>query len=410
MMTFAELEKKYNDTLHAAIEMDEAGALAQKANKFPVASQKYTEASALYAQAASIMLDISEMCTLADAQEMQKSVDRLIDIARELKSMAADLAENRVPDPPKPDPALKAQEDDDSPIFIPSEIPEESFDDIAGLEGAKQTVMRTIINPVLHPDLYDRFHIHKSGGLLLFGPPGGGKTMMARAIAHHANLPFFAIRCSDIVGKFFGEAEKRVKALFAAAREAARQHGGVLIFLDEAESLACRRGSNSTVMNRLVPELLSQMDGFEKFDGHVIVIFATNRPGDLDPAFLRHGRLAHHVYVPLPDVEVRRALLTSRLGEIPCLGEIDIETLAQATERFSCADLVQLIDSSCMPAIERGIDLKATGVKTPEVFLTQEDLNLTLPTRHPSVEPAEIARLEKWMKNYGMTIPQPNCA
>lgn len=397
MMHYDDLERRYDQLLHEAMELDERAIYAQKQGDFRKAAQDYARASALYAQAAGVLVEISDQYGPADRAEVHKSVDRLIAISRQLKETAAALEST----PPAQAAPLPTLEEEDSVSFTAASRGSVTFDDIAGLEHAKQLIMDEIINPLLHKELYDRFHIESNGGLLLFGPPGGGKTMMARAVAAQANMAFFSVKCSDIVGKYFGEAEKHVQSLFNAAREARN----AVIFMDEAEALACRRGGNSTVMNRLVPELLAQMDGFDKFDGHIIVIFATNRPYDLDPAFLRPGRLPNHCYIPLPDLEVRRTFLRKLVDERPCQGPVDVEDLARRTERFSCADLVNLVKRSCQHPINRSIRRKHAGETAPDEFLTQDDLNSALSQLHPSVEPDEIARLEKWMKKIGMAYP-----
>lgn len=403
MMNFDDLEKRYNQLLHEAMELDENAIYSQRQGNSKKAAQESMQASSLYAQAASVLVEISDQYGPDDRAEVHKSVDRLIQISRQLRENAAAL-ENTPPvsasSPPNTHP-LPTQDTEEQTIFAASSKPSVTFADIAGLDHAKQLIMDEIINPLLHRELYERFHMENNGGLLLFGPPGGGKTMMARAIAAEANMAFFSVRCSDIVGKYFGEAEKHVQALFNAAREAKN----AVIFMDEAEALACRRGGNSTVMNRLVPELLSQMDGFERFDGRIIVIFATNRPYDLDPAFLRPGRLPNHCYIPLPDENVRRAFLKKLVDERPCQGAVDVDELARRTEHFSCADLANLVKRSCQRPINRSISRKKSGEAAPEEFLTQEDLNLALSTLHPSVEPEENARLEKWMKKIGMAYP-----
>lgn len=407
-MNFDDLEARYNQLLHEAMELDENAIYSQKQGDNKRAAQESLQASSLYAQAASILVEISEQYGPDDRAEVRKSVDRLIQVSRQLRENAARL-EAAPPAPASPTPPapkgnvlpLPTQDADDQVVYRPSNKSGVTFEDIVGLDHAKQLIMDEIINPLLHKELYARFRMENNGGLLLFGPPGGGKTMMARAIATEANMAFFPVRCSDIVGKYFGEAEKHVQALFNAAREARN----AVIFMDEAEALACRRGGNSTVMNRLVPELLSQMDGFERFDGRIIVIFATNRPYDLDPAFLRPGRLPNHCYIPLPDVNVRRAFLQKLVEERPCRGAIDVDDLAQKTERFSCADLVNLVKRSCQQPINRSIRRLKAGEAAPEEFLTQEDLTLALSALHPSVEPEENARLEKWMKKIGMAYP-----
>ncbi len=397
-MNQEELYEIYLQILQEAMQADESAAAADRDGKFQKAASLYQRASELYGKAAAALMDLIETCDAQDQPDFEKSVDRLISVSKELKQLAAETARKQG----KSDQKTTIAEGEDGSVFVPEGVrPQVTFEDVAGLYEAKQLVMDEIINPLLHRELYERFHIENNGGLLLFGPPGSGKTMLARAIANKADMAFFSVRCSDIVGKYFGEAEKHVRALF----EAARASKNAVVFLDEAEALACRRGGNSTVMNRLVPELLSQMDGFEKFDGHLIVIFATNRPYDIDPAFLRPGRLPNHCYIPLPDLKVRRQFLQQMLDERPCRGPIDIELLAKETDRFSCADLANLIKRACQLPVNRSIRKKMAGEQAPEEYLTWEDLDKTRKTLHPSVEEAEIRRLEKWMKQVGMQMP-----
>lgn len=388
------MEEQYLQYFHKAVALDDKAHELENTGRNEDVARLFKQASSMYAHAAAILLDNMEQYDLEEQQDVQKSVDRLIDASREMKQKAEMLNKHRSDmdheDPPS---FLPVQEEEMDIDMKDAEKDEIQFDDIAGLEDAKQLVMDEIINPLLYKRLYSRFKVENNGGLLLFGPPGGGKTMMARAIAGQANMAFFSVRCSDIVGKYFGEAEKHVQALFEAAREAKN----AVIFFDEAEALACRRGGNSTVMNRLVPELLSQMDGFQKDEGHIIVIFATNRPYDLDPAFLRPGRLPNHCYIPLPDYNVRRTFLQKLVANRPCQGAIDTEALARKTENFSCADLVNLVKRSCQRPINRSIAREKQGEKEPEEFLTMEDLECTLEKLEPSVEPEDVERLEKWM-------------
>ena len=398
-MKLQEIQDRYTSLFQSALDADEQAAALQRRGDYQAAADGFSKASALYAQAAAALLDAGENSTASERMDIEKSVDRLIQVSRELKEHAAKL---RARQPhTSSSPSLPAQEEEET-VFTAAAVPHVGFDDVAGLDDAKQLVMDEIIHPILYKDLYQRFHVESNGGLLLFGPPGGGKTMMARAVASQANMAFFSVRCSDIVGKYFGEAEKHVQALFNAAR----QEKNAVIFLDEAEALACRRGGHSTVMNRLVPELLSQMDGFERFDGHIIVIFATNRPYDLDPAFLRPGRLPNHCYIPLPDAKVRRAFLTKLIENRPCEGTIDIDYLVQKTERFSCADLANLVKRACMYPINRTIAQEHAEASMLQEFLTQKDLEKALSTLHPSVEPEEIDRLLKWMRKMGITLPE----
>lgn len=397
------LFQTYQTQLREAMAADENATAVLQRGRHREASELYGEAAAMYAAAAATLLDAGEGCDAGERADIENSVDRLIETSKELKACAERVL-RKAEDAPRPRQSAPAGDDDDTDArFFPvGRVPEVTFDDIAGLEEAKQLVLDEIINPLIYGEFYRQFHIESNGGLLLFGPPGSGKTMMARAIANKADMAFFSVRCSDIVGKYFGEAEKHVRALFRAAREAKN----AVIFLDEAEALACRRGGNSTVMNRLVPELLSQMDGFEKFEGRIIVIFATNRPYDIDPAFLRPGRLPNHCYIPLPDRQVRRDFLEKRLGELPCGEGIDVDALARRTDRFSCADLTNLIKRACQRPVNRCIQRSTAGEADPAEKLNGPDLEAALESLHPSVEPSEIERLEKWMRQIGIALPQ----
>ena len=385
----------YMDKLREALEMDGLACAEAKAKRYAQSSEKFRKAAVLYAEAAGNLLDLMNQVDASEQDEYQRSVDRLIEVSGQMKSLAAEAAERAG----RETGAKVNPDNDDEEEFVPNaETPETCFQDIIGLNEAKQIVADEIINPVLYKKVYQKFKQENHGGLLLFGPPGGGKTMMARAIAAESGFPFFSIRCSDIVGRYFGDAEKKVRALFKAVRA----QKNAVVFLDEAEALASRRGSNSTVMNRLVPELLSQMDGFERFDGHHIVVFATNRPYDLDPAFLRPGRLATHCYVPLPDYQTRLELLRKEISERPCEGEIDTEMLARRTERFSCADLINLISKGCQRPINREIEAEKENRPEVDERLTQADLEQALEKVHPSVETEELRRLQRWMKQMGI--------
>lgn len=403
-MNYDALNDRYLKKLNEATALDDAASMAMERKETEEAANGYEKAAVLYAEAAKVLMEVSECCPASEQSDFEKSVDRLISASKELKALAAKIRQESTVTSKNPtfkNSTVPAGNDDET-IFIPTEAPETSFQDIAGLEDAKQLIMEEIINPTKYPSVYKAFGISNNGGLMLFGPPGSGKTMMARAVAAQANMPFFSIRCSDIVGKYFGEAEKHVQALFNAAR----QQKKAVIFFDEAEALACRRGGNSTVMNRLVPELLTQMDGFDKDeDIHIIVIFATNRPYDIDPGFLRPGRLPNQCYIPLPDLEVRRSFLKNQLANRPCEPNIDVDKLAAKTDRFSCADLLNLVKRGCMQPTNRCIAKLNAGEPYDHEMLTQADLEHALSKLHPSVEAEEVARLEKWIHKVGIQIP-----
>lgn len=274
--------------------------------------------------------------------------------------------------------------------FQPSPPPNVHFDDIAGLEDVKAVVNSRIILPRRYAELYRAYHRALNCGILLYGPPGTGKTMIAKAIATEINAAFYSIRCSDIVSKYFGEAEHNIKALFAAA---SAQESAILFF-DEFEALATRRGGHSTVMNRLVPELLSNMDGFTtNADKNLLLLAATNRPWDLDTAFLRPPRLTEKIYVGLPDVAARRYLIGRRLGDLPCADDLVLDDVAELTEGFNAADVAEFCECMKDGAIQRSLRESDGKSVLP---ICRADMLLAAQRIRSSVQQSDIQAILKW--------------
>ena len=266
--------------------------------------------------------------------------------------------------------------------------PNVHFSDIAGLEDVKQTIADRIIQPRLHPEVYKAFNLQPKGGILLYGPPGTGKTMIAKAIATEVDADFFSVRCSDIVGKYFGEAEKNVKALF----ETARQSESSIIFFDEFEALGAERGSESSgVMNRLVPELLSQMDGFlSQGKGSLMCIAATNRPWSIDSAMLRPPRFTEKVYVGLPDYDARLFLARKGLKDVPCTEDVTPEFIAESTDGYNASDVVNICDKIKQLAVRRSIKQGSIDA------ITIADVTTTLENTPSSVYKKDIELIKQW--------------
>uniref|UniRef100_A0A3Q3CTJ8 microtubule-severing ATPase n=1 Tax=Haplochromis burtoni TaxID=8153 RepID=A0A3Q3CTJ8_HAPBU len=209
-----------------------------------------------------------------------------------------------------------------------------SFDDIAGQDLAKQALQEIVILPALRPDLFTGLRA-PARGLLLFGPPGNGKTMLAKAVAAESNATFFNISAASLTSKYVGEGEKLVRALFAVARE--RQPS--VIFIDEVDGLLCqRREGEHDASRRLKTEFLIEFDGLQSGkDDRVLVMGATNRPQELDEAILR--RFAKRVYVTLPDEKTRFTLLKNLLGTHGSpLSQDELSCLAKVTEGYSGSD------------------------------------------------------------------------
>ena len=302
---------------------------------------------------------------------------------------------------PKPEhvPAPQKSLDDEGIEFLPAEVPNISFDDVAGLEGVKETIRTSVIYPSQHPDVYERFKQEPGAGVLMYGPPGTGKTMIAKATAYELSIAFqrpvkfYSIRCSDIVNKWVGEAEKRVKVLF----DTARQEEIAAIFFDEFESLASKRDYSPKYMQKLVTEFLSQMDGFSGSKNTLLLIAATNRPWDIDSAFLRHKRFGIQIYIPLPDVEARKHIITKELDGVPLEDGINFYELASRMEGFNGADVAGFCSMSRIHAIKRSI---ANGGNANDQVVTKEDIEKTLEHFYPSVQKEDLDKLEKYKKQY----------
>jgi transitional endoplasmic reticulum ATPase len=221
------------------------------------------------------------------------------------------------------------------------EAPATRWDDIGGLEEAKQRLREGVELPMRHPESFERLGIRPARGFLLYGPPGTGKTLLAKAVAHEAEANFIATKSSDLLSKWYGESEKQVSRLFGRARQVAP----AIIFFDEIDSLAPERGGGlgePAVTERVVNMLLAEMDGLEELHG-VVVIAASNRPTLIDPALLRPGRFDELIHVGVPDVGARRRILGIHTGSMPLGPDVDLAAIADATHGYTGADLEDVV-------------------------------------------------------------------
>ena len=214
------------------------------------------------------------------------------------------------------------------------------FDDVAGMEDLKRTVRIQIVEPFLRPELFAKFRKRAGGGVLLYGPPGCGKTMMARAIAGECRAQFISVGISDVLTMWFGQSEQNLAAMFDKARKSAPS----VLFFDELDALAYARSKTNSEMTRhVVNEFLAQLDGFAADNHGVLILAATNMPWDVDPAMKRPGRFARQVFVPPPDEQARRAIVEMHLKDVPH-ESVDAAALARATVHFSGADVEGFVD------------------------------------------------------------------
>ncbi|HJL18036.1 MAG TPA: CDC48 family AAA ATPase [Sandaracinaceae bacterium LLY-WYZ-13_1] len=255
------------------------------------------------------------------------------------------------------------------------QTPDVSWDDIGGLDDPKRELREGIELPLRHPEAFGRMGIRPAKGFLLYGPPGTGKTLLAKAVAREAEANFIAMRSSDLLSKWYGESEKQVARLFSRARQVAP----TVVFLDEIDSLAPRRGGSlgePAVTERVVNTILAEMDGLEELQG-VIVIGATNQPTLIDPALLRPGRFDELVYVPVPSEEGRLKILRIHTRDMPLAAGVDLNELARRTEGYTGADLEDLVRRAGLLALRH--DLEVTDVPMPlfEQALTETRASVT---------------------------------
>lgn len=227
-----------------------------------------------------------------------------------------------------------------------------TFDDIGGLDDLKKTIHKKIILPYQKPGLFERFRKRVGGGVLLYGPPGCGKTLLARATAGECKAKFFNVAISDVLDMYIGESERKLHALF----EQARAQAPAVMFFDEVEALGGKRSNTrESTSSKLVSTFLSEMDGFAKNNHGVLILAATNVPWSVDSAFRRPGRFDRVLFVPPPDRAARENMLQLMVKGRPLAADIDFAFLAKHTSGFSGADLGELVDTAADEAIEESI-------------------------------------------------------
>ncbi|GAY58086.1 hypothetical protein CUMW_184380 [Citrus unshiu] len=249
---------------------------------------------------------------------------------------------------------------------IAVEVPNVRWADIGGLDTVKRELQETVQYPVEHPEMFEKFGMSPSRGVLFYGPPGCGKTLLAKAIANECQANFISIKGPELLTMWFGESEANVRDVF----DKARQSAPCVLFFDELDSIAIQRGSSvgdGGGVDRIVNQLLTEMDGLSA-KKTVFVIGATNRPDMIDPALLRPGRLDQLIYIPLPDEHSRLQIFKSCLRKSPVSKDVDLKAIAKYTHGFSGADITEICQRACKCAIREEIekDIKKGQRENPE--------------------------------------------
>jgi len=271
------------------------------------------------------------------------------------------------------------------------EVPTVHWDAIGGLEEVKQELKEAVEWPLKNPEIFKRLGINPPRGILLYGPPGCGKTLLARAVATESEANFITIKGPEVFSKWVGESEKAIREVFRKARMAAP----AVIFFDEIDSLAPRRGlgfADSGVTERVISQLLTEMDGIVTLED-IVIMAATNRPDIVDPAVLRPGRFDRLIYVPSPDEKSRLRIFEIYTETMPLAKDVNLEHLASITQNYSGADIEALCREAAMHALRRDVNAKE---------VTKEDFQEAMKMIGPSVTPD----MEKWYKSFIRQIRQ----
>eukprot|EP00899_Mesostigma_viride_P025513 jgi/Mesvir1/6146/Mv00847-RA.1 len=255
------------------------------------------------------------------------------------------------------------------------EVPNVTWDDIGGLENVKQELQEVVQYPVEHPEKFEKFGMSPSKGVLFYGPPGCGKTLLAKAIANECQANFISVKGPELLTMWFGESEANVREIF----DKARQSAPCVLFFDELDSIASQRGSSvgdaGGAADRVLNQLLTEMDGMGA-KKTVFIIGATNRPDIIDTALMRPGRLDQLIYIPLPDEKSRLNIFKACLRKSPIAPDVDLETLARFTNGFSGADITEICQRACKYAIresiEKDVEREKRHLENPEAMEEDE--------------------------------------
>ncbi|RJS67672.1 AAA family ATPase [Candidatus Bathyarchaeota archaeon] len=269
------------------------------------------------------------------------------------------------------------------------EVPTVRWEDVGDLEEVKQELKEAVEWPLKNPQAFKRMGIDPPKGILLYGPPGCGKTLLARAVATESEANFITIKGPEVFSKWVGESEKAIREVFRKARMSAP----AIIFFDEIDSLVPRRGlgyADSGVTERVISQLLTEMDGIITLE-NVVVIAATNRPDIVDPAVLRPGRFDRLIYVPEPNEEGRYQIFKIHTKKMPLAKDVDLKYLARMTKGYSGADIKALCREAAMMALRRDMSAKE---------VTLEDFKEAMKKIPPSIS----SDMEKWYKGFAEQV------
>lgn len=289
------------------------------------------------------------------------------------------------------------------------EVPNISWADIGGLEPVKRELREMVQYPVEHPEMFEKLGLSPSRGVLFYGPPGCGKTLLAKAVANECQANFVSVKGPELLTMWFGESESNVREVFDKARQAAP----CVLFFDELDSIGQSRGRSQGdaggAGDRVINQLLTEMDGVGA-KKNVFIIGATNRPDILDPAIMRPGRLDQLIFIPPPDLDSRMSILKSVLRKTPMDGEIDLSQLARFTKGFTGADLTEICQRAAKLAVRQSIEAHREACLAYEADPENPDFFGQPPAVEDYVVSLSTAHLEDAMKEARRSVSDADLA
>jgi transitional endoplasmic reticulum ATPase len=330
------------------------------------------------ARAADVALTLAEQCEGLVAQRHVEEAEGWLDAAEEMRAGKKQATRD----------SAAAEPDGEVGEWSAMPDPGVRFTDIAGMADAKQAIQDMIITPLAAIENARALGVKPGGGVLLFGPPGNGKTLLARAIAGELDSPFFYATGAEIRSKWHGESEQRLRTLLQRAQACPV----AVLFLDEVESLFPRRSESTPVDNRLVTQFLAEVGGFSESENVLLLLGATNRPWDIDDAVFRTGRFDRKIYVGPPDPMARREILSRQVSGVPGGDALELDAWGNRLEGCTGSDIVGLVDAAKRAALRRSTE-GATAPSLGDADLAEAARGITA-----SATPVLLRQYEEFLK------------